>query len=137
MSTLGISPKPSLGAVVRAGVIGGVIGIVINVVLYYIGAALGWFPETVILPTGTPLQVTNVLLISVAGTIGAIVVYALLNRFVNDPNRWFAIIVIVVLALMAFTPFSIPGAPMGMIVMLEIMHLVLGGALWYCLSRAV
>jgi hypothetical protein len=137
MSTVGVSSKPSFGAVLRAGVIGGVVGTVINVVLYYLGAAFGWFPESVILPTGGPLQVSNVLIISVAGTIGAIIVYALLNRFVNDPNRWFAIIVIVVLALMAFSPFSIPGAPMGMIVMLEIMHLVLGGALWYCLSRAI
>jgi hypothetical protein len=52
-------------------------------------------------------------------------------------NRWFTILAVIVLIGMAFTPFSLPGAPTSMIVFLEIMHVVIGGALIYFLPKSV
>lgn len=49
---------------------------------------------------------------------------ALLGRFSGRPFRVFTVVVVVVFVLSLYTPFSIPGAPVSMIVALLLMHVV-------------
>lgn len=128
--------KPSLGTVWRNGLIAIVVAVVINAVLYFIGAALGWFPDTVLSPAGLPITIVPVVASTIIALVVATIVYSLLNRFTANPNRWFTIIAVVVLVISAASPFSIVGAPTMMIVILELMHVVAGVAAIYFLRQS-
>jgi hypothetical protein len=133
-----LDTKPSVGGVIKNGAIAGVIGIVINAILYFIGAAMGAFPPTVLNPAGQPITIVSVITVGLVGAIAGTIGYLILSRIMVQPlaNRWFVILAVIVLIGMAFTPFTLPGAPTSMIVFLEIMHLVIGGALIYYLPRS-
>ncbi len=142
MSTEVRSPldaKPSAGGVIKNGAIAGVIGVVVNAILYFIGSAMGAFPETVLNPAGQPITLVPVIIVTLIGAIAGTLGYLILSRFMVKPlaNRWFTILAVIILIGMAFTPFSLPGAPTSMIVFLEIMHVVIGGALIYFLPKSV
>lgn len=128
--------KPTLGTIWRNGLIAIVVAAVVNAVLYFVGAALGWFPDTVLSPAGMPITVVPVVVSTVLALIVATIVYSILNRFTGNPNRWFTIIAIVVLVLSAASPLTLAGAPTMMIVLLEAMHLVAGIAAIYFLRQA-
>ena len=106
----------------------GLIAAAINAVLFYIGTATGAIPANLIIPNaGQPLSIVPVIVASFMPTIVAGLLLALLNRFTKQPLRIFNIIAIIVFVLAFFSPFSIPGAPVGMIVILELMHVVVTG----------
>jgi hypothetical protein len=128
--------KPTLGTIWRNGLIAIVVAAVVNAVLYFLGAALGWFPDTVLSPAGIPITVVPVVVSTILGLIVATIVYSILNRFTGNPNRWFTIIAVVVLVLSAASPLTLAGAPVMMIVMLEAMHLVAGIAAIYFLRQS-
>lgn len=130
--------KPSIGGIVKNGAIAGSIAIVVNAILYFGAAALGWFPDTVLTPAGVPITLTPVIMITLGGTIAGTVGYLILSRFLSrqKANLWFTILAVIVLVVMAVTPLQLPGAPMGQIVTLEIMHLVAGLPLIYFLPRS-
>ena len=111
---------------------------VVNTILFFIGSALGAFPPDALTPMGAPVDIIAILGISVASTVAAIVVYFLLLRFLSRErvNQVFVILAVLVLVGMAFNPLGITNAPMLQIVLLEVMHVVLGGALVYYLVKA-
>lgn len=130
--------KPSIGGIIRNGAIAGVLAIVVNAVLYLGAAALGWFPDTVLTPAGVPITLMPVIMITLGGAIAGTIGYLILSRFLSrqKANLWFTILAVIVLVVMAITPFQIPGAPMMQIVTLQIMHLVAGLPLIYYLPRS-
>ncbi len=128
--------KPTLGTVWRNGLIAIVVAAVANAVLYFIGAALGWMPDTVLTPMGQPVTIVPVVASTVIALVVATIVYSILNRFTGNPNRWFTIIAVIVLVVSAASPLSLPGAPTMMIVLLEVMHLVAGVAAIYFLRQS-
>lgn len=136
--TAAVTPasKPSLGTIWRNGLIAIVAAAVVNGVLYFIGAALGWIPDTVLTPMGIPVTIVPVVASTVVALVVATIVYSILNRFTGNPNRWFTIIAVIVLLLSAVSPLSLPGAPVMMIVVLEVMHLVAGLAAIYFLRQS-
>ena len=128
--------KPSLGTIWRNGGMAIVVAAVANALLYFIGAALGWMPDTVLTPMGQPVTVVQVIASTVIALVVATIVYSILNRFTRNPNRWFTIIAVIVLVVSAVSPLSLPGAPTMMIVLLEVMHLVGGIAAIYFLRQS-
>lgn len=56
------------------------------------------------------------------GTIGAAIVFAIIGLLSRRPVRLFRIVATVVLALSFVAPATIPGAPVAMILSLEVMH---------------
>ena len=52
------------------------------------------------------------------------VVFALLGRFTRRPVRSFVVLATVLLVLSFVTPLTIAGAPLSMVVALELMHVV-------------
>ena len=128
--------KPTLGIIWRNGLIAIVVAAVVNAVLYFISAALGWMPETVLSPAGLPITIVPVLVSTAIALIVATIVYSILNRFTGNPNRWFTIIAVVVLVASAVSPLGLPGAPTMMIVMLEVMHVVAAVAAIYFLRKS-
>ena len=128
--------KPTLGTIWRNGLIAIVVAAVVNAVLYFIGAAVGWMPDTVLSPMGLPITIVPVIASTVVALVVATIVYSILNRFTGNPNRWFTIIAVIVLVVSAVSPLSLPGAPTMMIVLLEVMHLVAGIAAIYFLRQS-
>ena len=123
---------------VRLGFLAGLVAAVINAVLFFIGSSMGAFPPTVIIPnSGQPLTLVPVLVSSILPAILAGLLLALLNRFTKQPLRIVNIIAVVFLMLSFAGPFSIPGAPISMIVFLNLMHVVVVGAVLTAFNRFV
>jgi hypothetical protein len=101
---------------------------VINGLLFLITDTVGVFPSAVVDPgSGQPFTVVTVVLASVVGALGATLVYAGFDRFVPDADRRFRIVAGAVLLASFATPFTILGAPLGMIATLLVMHVVVAG----------
>ena len=114
----------------------GLVAAVINAVLFYIGTATGAIPADLIIPNaGKPLTVIPVIIASFVPAIAAGLVLALLNRFTKRPLRIFNIIAVILLLFSFSSPFSIPGVPVGMIIMLNLMHIVVAGAVLVAFNR--
>ena len=97
----------------------------INAVIYLIASAAGAIPATVLVPgMNLPVTVVPVVLNSFVPAILAAIFLALLQRFARRPIRLFRIIAAVLLVLSFANPFTIPGAPIAMILVLDLMHIV-------------
>lgn len=98
-----------------------------NSLIYFTASALGFIPESVLIPTAggeSPLTVGMVAITSVIGAVGAAIVFAGIGLFSRRPVRLFSIVSIVVLVLSFATPLTIPGAPVSMVLSMETMHVV-------------
>ena len=114
-----------LNCIVRAGVIAMVTALVANAIVYFIASAVGWMPSTYINPQlGRPIGVGEVISSTVADAVGATVVFALLARFTRRPVTIFRIVAVVVLLLSFVTPLALPGAPLSLVLTLELMHVL-------------
>lgn len=136
-TTVAATNKPAIGAIWRNGLSAAVIAAVVNGILYAVGAATGNMPQSIITPAGYPITLAPMLIMSIVPLLIGTLAYTILTRFVANPlaNRIFVIVSILLLIVMAITPLQLPGAPLGMIVILELAHLVAGGALIYGLTR--
>lgn len=102
-----------------------------NILVYLAATGLGFIPRDVLLSTPggeQPLGLTPVIASSAAGVLGAALVFALIGLFARRPVRSFHFVAAGVLALSFAMPFTIPGAPLEMILSLEAMHVVVWAA---------
>lgn len=98
---------------------------VANVVVYFVASALGFLPGDVAIgPDGQALNVVAVVVASAIPAFGAGALLAVLNVFLRRPVRVFVIVSAVVLMLSFYTPTTIAGAPLAMVLTLELMHVV-------------
>jgi len=115
----------ALGRLWWASLLAGIAAIVANVVVYFIASAAGAIPQSVLIPgMNQPITVVLVILNSFVPAILAAVLLALLNRFTRRPVRIFRIIAAVLLVLSFANPLTLPGAPLAMILALDLMHIV-------------
>lgn len=104
-----------------------VVAAVANVLVYFAASALGLIPENVLIPTSSgesPLTVGMVAGASVFGAVGAAIAFIVVGLFARRPVRLFRRVAAVALALSFIPPLTIPGAPVAMILSLEVMHVV-------------
>lgn len=117
----------SWGRLLLAVLLAAVAAAVANALVYFAASALGFIPQTVLIPTAggeSPLTVGMVVTMSVIGAVGAAIVFAAVGLFARRPVRLFHIVAVVVLALSFATPLTIPGAPLSMILSMDVMHVV-------------
>lgn len=96
-----------------------------NALIYFAASGLGFIPQDVFIasPGGeAPLTVGPVVISSIAGAVGAAIVFALVGLFSRRPIRTFRIVAAVALVLSFVTPVTIPGAAVAMVLSLELMH---------------
>lgn len=114
----------------------GLIAAVINVALFLIGLSTGAIPGDFIIPNaGQPLSAMPMIVASIFPALAAGGVLAVLNRFTKNPLRIFNIISLILLVLSFASPFSVPNMPMGMVIILELMHVVVAAAVVYVFNR--
>jgi hypothetical protein len=112
-----------------------VVASVANAVVYFVASALGAIPETVLVgPMSLPITLFPVVSATTMGAIAGIIVYALLLRFTRQSKRIFMGMAAVVLVL-AIGPTLTLGAPVGMVIALNVMHVVAGVAVVAVLTR--
>lgn len=95
--------------------------------IYAVASAVGAIPQSVLLPGPTgqgPLTLGSVIVMSVIGSLGAAIVFALIGLFSRRPVGLFRVVALVVLVLSLGTPITVSGAPVAMIVSLISMHVV-------------
>ena len=98
---------------------------VANALVYFAASGLGFIPQSILVPTPSgeyPLTVAPVAVSSLVGAIGAAIIFAIIGLFARRPVRLFRIVAIVALVLSFAMPLTIPGAPVAMILSLEVMH---------------
>jgi hypothetical protein len=104
-------------AVFAAAIMVGFLFVVLDVV--------GAFPSTVtVSPNGQPLTLSTAIGAAIVGSIGGCLVFAVLTRVTTSPIKQFRRIASGVLVLSFVTPFTIPGAPVAMVVSLLFLHVV-------------
>lgn len=121
------SERIDWGRLPWAALLAAVAATVANALVYLAASTLGFIPQSVLIPTAggeSPLTVGMVAITSVAGTVGAAIVFTIIGLFAQRPVRLFRIVSIVVLVLSFATPLTIPGAPLSMILSMEVMHVV-------------
>ncbi|GAA3410782.1 DUF6069 family protein [Paenibacillus hodogayensis] len=105
---------------------------VINVILFYIGDANGAFPEQIMVMSDKPLGISNVITLSIIGTVIGIGIFAALGSV-----KVFRIIAVIGLILLIYTPYFVEGRTTSFIIYLELMHLVAGVITIWSASRKV
>ncbi|QIN79711.1 hypothetical protein GBA65_15545 [Rubrobacter marinus] len=122
------------GRLLIYGVVAGVAAAVANAVVYLLASALGAMPQDVV-ANGQPITLGAVATSSFVPAILAALLLALLGRFTRRPVSIFRIVAVVLLVVSFVTPFSIPGAPIAMIVALLLMHVVAAAVIVAVLTR--
>lgn len=119
--------------------VAGISAAILNAILFLIGSSMGAVPASVRIPdaNGQPLTLVPVFVSSMLPALVAGLVLFLLIRFTKKPLRVFNIIAAVILVLSFASPFSIPNVTTGMIVLLELMHVVVAGIVVYVFNRYV
>ncbi|MUT65958.1 DUF6069 family protein [Paenibacillus sp. NEAU-GSW1] len=113
------SKRLTLKAYAVRAFVAALIATVLNIVVYYIGDAAGAFPSTIEVMAGKSLQISNVIMMSVLGTLIGMVIFAAVGSL-----KIFRIIAIVGFILLLFTPASVKDPTTEFVVYLEIMHVV-------------
>ncbi len=137
MSTMNTTlAKPSISNIWRNGLIAAVVAAVGNAILYLIGSATGNMPA-IMTPMGQPLTLQPVLLMSIVPLLLATLAYTVLTRIIPARANLILIIAAVLVFIgFLFGPLQLPGAPTGMIILLELMHVVATGSILYFLIRS-
>ncbi len=116
--------------------IAGLAAAILNVILYFVGTSTGAIPTDFIIPNaGQPLTVVPVIMASIVPALIAGLVLAILARFTKKPLTIFNVLSVVLLVLSFWSPFTVPGMPLGMIIILELMHVVVAGAVMLVFNR--
>ena len=113
-----------------------VVGVAANAALFLIGRATGAIGENVTVPNGQVLGLAAVISMTVLPTLLGAIVYAIIGAIgrIRRPVTVFRILALGVLLLSFWSPFTIVGASAGLIVFLELMHIVAAAAIVWPLT---
>ena len=112
------------GRLVLVALLAAVAAAAANALVYLVSAAAGAMPQDVVVNGRGPITLPVVAALSAQGAVAGAVVYGLIDRFARRPVRVFRVVAAVALVLSLAGPFTIAGAPIPMILALELMHVV-------------
>jgi hypothetical protein len=95
-----------------------------NAIVYFAASALGARPQDFVVQGSGPITLAPVVLSSLIGAAGAAVIFAVVVLLSRRPIWTFRIVAVVALVLSFVTPLTISGAPLSLILTLELMHVV-------------
>ena len=107
-----------------AGPLAAISAAVANAAVYFVASALGAMPQDFVVQGSGPITLAPVVFSSLIGAAGATLVSTVVALLSRRPIRTFRVVALVVLVLSFATPLTIPGAPLSMILTLELMHVV-------------
>ena len=95
-----------------------------NAAVYFVASVLGMMSRDFVVQGSGPLTLAPVVFSSLVGAVGAAVIFAIVALLARRPLRTFRIVAAVGLVLSFAAPLTIPEAPLSMILVLELMHVV-------------
>lgn len=132
------STKTTFGKILLYSLIAGATAAVINSILFFIGKALGAFPETLLIPNqNQPFTVLPFIFSSILPSLVAGLVMGIINHFSKSPKKIFNIIAIVLVLLSFYSPFTVPGISIMAIIFFNIMHLVVAASLMFFYKKII
>ena len=118
-----MSTRPPFRPMLTAGVVAALLSVALNAALYWLANTLGAWSTQVVNPMGDPIDLSAVTFLSAGPPIVAAALAWVLIRWVPRGRAVFVAVSLLVLVLFLFPPTQL-GAPVGMVVVLELMHLV-------------
>lgn len=129
VSTTSVRPtvqRLSLGRLGLTALIAMIGAAIVNVLVYFVAGAAGIDWNFVVPQMGAPIPAVAAGAASLVGVGAGMLVLAVLNVLTREPVRWFTWVGLVALLVSLASPLSITGAPIGLVVTLELMHVVAG-----------
>jgi len=109
-----------------------------NVILYFISKSAGFLPDNALIPNQSkPITLLPVIFSSIVPSIIAGLVMAITHRFAKNSKKIFNTIAVSLLIMSFANPFFIPGVPMMMAIMLNLMHVTVAGSLIYTFNKYI
>lgn len=131
-----MNQKLSFNAILMAGLKAAGVSIILNAVLFYTFHAAGVLTDDIMIQPGQPLTIVPVLMSSLVPSLIGACVYFLFEKFSKNGWRNFRILALVLFVVTLANPFmGIPGVTTGYAVVLDLMHVVVAGALVCFLSK--
>ncbi|NBW59863.1 MAG: hypothetical protein EBR41_04775 [Crocinitomicaceae bacterium] len=110
----------------------------LNALLFFIFKALGIIVDTIFIQPNQPLTIVPIIISSILPSLIASLVFFLLEKFTKNGFKVFRIIALVLVVLSFINPFmGIPNVTVAYAVVLNLMHVVVAGAVLYFIGKAV
>lgn len=131
-----MTEKLKFNAIFMMGLKAGAVSIILNAILFYTFHAAGVLSDDIMIQPGQPLTIVQILISSLIPSLIGACVYFLFEKFSKNGWRNFRILALVLFVVTLANPFmGIPGVTTGYAVVLDLMHVVVAGALVYFLSK--
>ena len=128
--------KPSFRKFIIAALLAGIVAAIINSILFFVFHATGVITDSVMIQNNQPLTIIPVIIFSLVPSLLAGVVFYLLCRYTKRGYSIFVIIALILLIVSFANPFiAIQDIPVGMGVVLNIMHIIVVGSILYFFRR--
>ena len=122
---------------ITAGLFAAIISALLNIILFYIFYAVGVFSDNIEIQPGVPLSAIPILISSILPSIIGSVVFFAIEKYSSNGFKIFMVLTIVLVVLSFLNPFlKIPNITLMSGIILNVMHVVVGGMLLYFIKRA-
>ncbi len=129
--------KLSIGQCVKAGGMAASAATIINAALFFIGHLMGIFTDNIFIKPGKPLTIADIIMASLLPSLIGSLVFFVVEKFSKNGLKTFTIISAVLVVLSLANPFmGIPGVTLAYGALLDLMHLVVAGALLFFIRKA-
>jgi len=132
-----MTSKLNIQQALKAGAIAAGAAAVINAIVFFIGQAAGIITDNVFVEPNQPLTIAPVLISSIVPAIIGSFVFFLFEKYTQNGYKNFSILAIAFLVFSLAGPFNIPNVPVAYAIALNVMHLVVGGAVLYFIGQAI
>lgn len=123
---------------IMAGLMAATVAAVINVILFFIFHGVGIITDNILLKPNEPLTFVHALFASILPTIVATIVFFLFEKYSKNGFRNFTILATLLFIVFLANPFmGIKGVPLSYALALEVMHVVVFGAILFFIKRAI
>jgi len=130
--------KLSFKLTFMAGLMAALVATIVNAILFFIFKWADVIVDTIFIQPNQPLNVIPIIISSIVPTFIATLVFYLFEKFTKNGFNIFRIIALVLMILSFANPFmGIPGVTIGYAIALNVMHVVVVGALIYFIGKAV
>jgi len=122
---------------IKAGLFAAITAAIVNALLFFIFQAVGVFTNDIETQPGQALSVIPVLISSIMPSIVGSMVFFMIEKYSSNGFKIFGVLTLVLVLLSFLNPFlKIPNITLMSGIILNVMHIVVGGLLLYFIKKA-
>ena len=132
-----MTTKLTIKQSISAGLYAAITAALINAILFFTFHALGVFTDNIEIQPGQALSILPVLISSIMPSVIGSLVFFIIEKFSNNGYKIFSVLSLVLVIISFMNPFvMIPEVTLMYGIILNVMHVVVGGTLLYFIKRA-